>query len=140
MQVNFYKTDNEFYMLYLLLNKGAITGKTFNVFFKNNELAKEFSVFLWNRSSLAHGLKEDGYYKLQPIIMCAVDEYALDMKKDIAVFIGCQFEEQLENNLNDLNKWEKVFFVNIKDEVYKKYPEFAANLFEYFNGSWQKAV
>jgi len=115
----FYKTQELFELLELLLKKGRAEDYTFSICFEHDEECQEFSKKLWSAYNvIAHGLKEDGFLEDQTIIIDS------DLhKKDIAIVIGnAQFQ--------DLG-WKKVFFVNSGEKYDGKF-------YEYKNKGWKE--
>ena len=127
METIFYRTDDVFAMLILVLAKGRKQGITFNLFFETQERCDDFSRMLWNSgSALPHGLFVDQFYEMQPILVLMQDQYEENMHKDCAFFIEC------EAKLN-LKQWQKVCYVNDAAYEYKQ----AENVWEYIGGKWQ---
>lgn len=136
MDLIFYKSGNSqqelFFMLKLLLIKGLKNNLTFNVFFQAIEEYQAFSSALWNAANiLPHGLTEDGYYNLQPIILSMQSEYTKAMHKDIAIVI----EQDIIHEFD----WKKVFFINCANEILQKYSkQDNCQSWEYINNKWEK--
>jgi hypothetical protein len=137
--LTFYNTNDLNATLLALLIKGRKQDLTFNVFC-SHEFLQNFSRLLWNSSyPLIHGIIDDGFYKMQPIIICSKEEYFLqntnsDIKKDCLILVEC--DEYVE-----ISNWNKVLLVNCRVlNEYKNYPfeTWEYNKEENKQGVWKK--
>lgn len=137
MRLIFYKTDDLFAMLIMVLTKGCKQGLTFNVFFQTNEECQAFSRALWNSSaSLPHGLYDDSFYSMQPILITADDilsNNSKDMKKDCAIVVGNDLFQKFKDKMHD---WQKVCFVNVADQAIDAYKDVPHVVWQYQNKVW----
>jgi len=140
MQLIFYKTDDLFAMLIMVLVKGCKQGLTFNVFFQTDEECQAFSRAMWNSSSsLPHGLCVDNFYSMQPILITTDDifsNFSDAMKKDCALIVAHDSFEKLKQTIHN---WQKVCFVNASHKVIDEYKNIPHAIWEYKNKVWVEA-
>ena len=137
MEVKFYETDSLYQMLLLILQKGRNQGLTFNLFFDNAEKAQEFSEFLWNKSGLAHGLLNEGYHKLQPILIATNQEASVEWNENFQKDVALSVETELIKNI-DLIEFKKVCFINVQEIVKQKYKTYSPESWAFIEGVWKK--
>ena len=126
-----YNTDNINGLLFLILAKGIKQGLRFDVFFATSAECQDFSRAFWNSSNAQpHGLFEDKFYEMQPILVLTQEQYEREtMQKDCAIFVEC-------NNTVPLDAWQKVCFVNVSDSILTAHKEYQK--WEYKNGVWKE--
>lgn len=133
----FYKTDSATATLLALLIKGRKQGLTFNIFCSTKDECENFSISLWNSSYLlTHARVEDGFLKMQPIIILTQDAFnQSDIKKECAIFVECDFvgEPDLE-----IFQWKKVCFINVDDSIINKYKKHEFQTWHYEKGLWRQ--
>lgn len=120
----FYKSNDTYAMLQLLLLKAREQSMSVSLCFENHEECCKFSDFLWNSGKvIPHGLAEQGFLNRQPVII----DTCLH-EKDIAIIVDAPYE--------NLGKWEKVFFVGTRKREFESTYITSVKYWEYSKQRW----
>jgi len=113
----FFKTDNIFELIKLLIKKNRNDNSSVCVLFKTNAQCQEFSSYLWKAfDCIAHGLALDGF---DQNVMIDIKEH----KKDVLIIVEDAIFDQLH--------YKKIFFIG---DCYKD--QYQGKHFSYFDKKW----